>query len=443
MTSEDLRKLFFDFFKNQGHTIVPSSSLIPTSDPTVLLTTAGMLQFKPYLLGTLDPVERFGSRNVVSIQKCFRTTDIEMVGDESHLTFFEMMGNFSFGGYFKERAVALSFEFLLGRECLGLEPQRLLVTAFKGDDQIPADNEAIRLWQEQFRSIGIEAKLGERLFLYGRDKNWWELDPGPAGPDAEMFYELKRPHQPQFGSVCHPNCDCGRFVEIGNDVFVQYYKTEAGEYEPLPQKAIDNGRGLERLLMVVQGKSTVFETDLFEPLRSRILEVKPDIKIRDLRIILDHVRGSTFLVADGLRPSNLDRGYVLRRVLRRLSLRLRLNSINFGHQLQSFIQAVSEKYSSIYPEVGAYDKIVAVVTAELAAFEKTLMNALRRFDRQITGAESAEVLGEKLFDLYATYGLPFELAKELLLERAIPWSAAAEQRFQQLFAEHQRVSRVR
>ena len=242
MTSPQLRKAFLDFFASHGHTVVPSSSLLP-DDPSVLLTTAGMQQFKPYLTGAVDAAQKFGNKSVFSIQKCFRTTDIDDVGDFSHLTFFEMVGNFSFGGYFKERAIPLSFEFITSPKGLGLDPHRLYTTAFEGDSEVPRDNDAILLWQEQVKGVGINAEIGERIFLYGRKKNWWEAGPGPAGPDAEMFYDLGGVHDPKFGPSCHPNCDCGRFIEIGNDVFVQYNKTVGGAYEPLAQKAIDNGRG--------------------------------------------------------------------------------------------------------------------------------------------------------------------------------------------------------
>jgi alanyl-tRNA synthetase len=435
MTSEEVRKLFLDFFKKRGHKVVPSSSLIPVDDPSVLLTTAGMQQFKKYFTGEKDVQADFGTQRVTSIQKCFRTTDIEEVGDESHLTFFEMLGNFSFGpvgldaptdfgtqGYFKKSAIFWAEEFL--EKDLGLKIE--YVSVFEGDSDVPFDQESERVWED----LGFEGRIKK----FSRADNFWGPtgDQGPCGPTTEIYIDN---------------------IEIWNLVFNEYIGTRFtpgdGQAEvpvlslkPLDRKGVDTGMGFERLMKVLQKTETIFETDLFEPIKARIMDLKPDIKPRDLRIILDHTRGATFLVADGLRPSNLDRGYILRRILRRLALRLKLNNISLN-QLQIFIQAVSEKYNQIYPEVGAYDKIFSVIISELMTFEKTLMKTLGRFDREVTGTESADVLGEKLFNLYVTYGLPLELSKELLAERAITLAKEAEERFKQLFSEHQQISKAR
>lgn len=450
MTSSELRKRFLEFFRSRGHAIAPSSSLPPGDDPSVLLTTAGMQQFKPYLTGRVDPVQRFGSKNVCSIQKSFRTTDIDEVGDASHLTFFEMLGNFSFGGYFKEGAIPLSFEFITSPDGMGLDPHTLFVTAFKGDSEVPRDEEAIRLWQEQFRNVGIEAKINERIFLYGREKNWWEAGVGPAGPDAEMFYDFGTPHDPAYGPICHPNCDCGRFVEIGNDVFVQYNKTVEGTYEPLTQKAIDNGRGFERLVMVLQGKKTIFDTDLFQPLLSSLKTLiqtsaagsnsferlyAPGAALtadldramvaakqeRSMRIVADHMRASTFLIADGVRPSNKEAGYILRRLIRRAVVNLSvLLGVDPKNDVgQKLIRLVIDQYGPDYPELRAEaETIQRELIGEKEQFLQTLETGLREF-KKIAGSGRDVITGEDAFRLFATHGFPVEMTQDLAEDRGL------------------------
>lgn len=410
---------------------MPSSSLIP-DDPSVLLTTAGMQQFKPYLTGTADPVADFGNNNVCSMQKCFRTTDIDEVGDESHNTFFEMLGNFSFGGYFKEHAIPLSFEFITSKDGAGLDPQKLFVTAFKGDKEVPRDEEAIALWQEQFRKVGIDAKLDERIFLFGREKNWWEAGTGPAGPDAEMFYDLGTPHDLQFGPSCRPNCDCGRFVEIGNDVFVQYNKTNDGKYEQLEQKSVDNGRGFERLVMVVQGKKNIFETDLFAPL----LELLPtEVNIRHKRIIVDHLRGSTFLLADGVRPSNKEQGYILRRLLRRAFVYEHIYKIPL-HIFDAIIHDIVHEYGEFYLELmRSNSSIREEFGKEREKFARTLQLGIR----ELKSLQKKEINAQEAFGLYESYGLPYEIIKELSGEKAEALTRGA---FDEEFKKHQEKSRA-
>lgn len=430
MDSMEIRKKFLDFFEQRGHKIVPSSSLIP-DDPSVLLTTAGMQQFKSYLTAKADPMQIFGSRNVCSIQKSFRTTDIDEVGDDSHLTFFEMLGNFSFGGYFKERAIPLSFEFITSSDGLGLDSQKLYITVFRGDEEVPRDNEVIVLWQEQFNKVGIDARLGERIFLYGREKNWWEAGLGPAGPDAEMFYDFGTLHSSKFGPVCHPNCDCGRFVEIGNDVFVQYNKIPEGKYEPLEQKSVDNGRGFERLVMVVQGKKNIFETDLFIPL---LVLLPSGVQERHKRIIVDHLRAASFLLADGMRPSNKEAGYILRRLLRRAFVYEKLYSLDVS-VFEEIIRRVIENYGRFYPELKReQENIFAEFSKEKEKFSKTLergIKQLQSFQESLTIKEA--------FGLYETFGLPYEIIKELAGERA---SQFTREDFDLEFKKHQEISRV-
>lgn len=456
MEASEMRKKFLAFFELRGHTIVPSSSLIP-SDPSVLLTTAGMQQFKSYLTGQADPIQDFGNRNVFSIQKSFRTTDIDEVGDNSHLTFFEMLGNFSFGGYFKERAIPLSFEFITSQDGLNLDPHKLFITAFKGDDEVPRDDEAIELWKQQFEKAGIGTEIGERIFLYGREKNWWEAGSGPAGPDAEMFYDRGTPHDPKFGSVCHPNCDCGRFVEIGNDVFVQYNKTKEGKYEPLRQKAIDNGRGFERLVMVAQGKKSVFETDLFAPVMSSIVPILGDKPIEKVRLIADHIRASVFLIGDGIDPSNEGRGYILRRLIRRAMV-AHYKYIGAGLDTKFYlapakevvrIYSLEKQYSNLRENE---DRILNIIGVETEKFGRTLDRGLQEFKKTIGPlfiaweGEKEKKVKDKLipahivFRLYDTYGFPVEVTREIA--RTEYSADIDEEGFKKRVEQHRKISRA-
>lgn len=447
MNSKTIRQKFLDFFAARGHVIVPSSSLIP-DDPSVLLTTAGMQQFKPYLTGKADPVRDFGGRNVFSIQKCFRTDDIDEVGDFSHLTFFEMAGNFSFGGYFKETAIPLSFEFLTSAEGMAIPPEKIFVTAFKGDETVPRDDEAIARWQEQFKKVGMSANIGERIFLYSRNKNWWEVGSGsgPAGPDAEMFYDLGAPHDPKFGSTCHPNCDCGRFVEIGNDVFVQYNKTEQGIYEPLTQKSIDNGRGFERLVMVAQGKKSVFETDIFTPLFA-LMDTLP---LWSQRIVADHARATAFLIADGILPSNKDRGYILRRLIRRALAHMRefqtLKRFEDGslipprHGFRDVVQKVIEQYPELFAE--SCEKIIQVLKDEQDRTSRTYENGKKMLADMIRTAKengSFRLSGRDIFNLVATHGFSLEWIKDIGKIQAIQLDMDG---YEEAFKKHQEISRA-
>ncbi|MCL4358393.1 MAG: alanine--tRNA ligase-related protein [Patescibacteria group bacterium] len=423
MSSEEVRKLFFNFFSDRGHKIIQSSSLIPFGDKSVLLTTAGMQQFKKYFTAEKDARVDFGGQRTASIQKCFRTTDINEIGDTTHLTFFEMLGNFSFGpvgsddpadfgpaGYFKRSAIIWAREFL--EKELGLNFDS--VTVFKGEADIPFDEASARVWDE----IGYGDKIKKR----GREDNFWGPtgEEGPCGPTTEIYIND---------------------LEVWNLVFNQYYQDSDGKLKKLDLVGIDTGMGFERLMKVIQKTETIFETDLFEPTRTRLLEIKSDLVQSDLRIILDHVRAAVFLAGAGVQPSNLERGYVLRRILRRLALRLRLNQIELV-QLELVIKSVREKFGQIYPELQNYDKILKVIKAELGTFEQTLGQALRRFERNITGVETAEELAGKLFQLYATYGLPLELAKELAQIKKMEISPKVEDIFNERFKEHQKISKA-
>lgn len=394
MTHQEIRQKFLDYFTAQGHTIIPSSSLVPSGDESVLLTTAGVQQIMPYFLGEADAPADFGNTRLASIQKCFRTSDIEEVGDERHHTFFEMLGNFSVGdpekpdglgaGYFKEVAISLAWNFLAGE--LKLDPKRMYVTIFVGEEDIPKDREAKKIWER--KAPGIEIRE------YGKEDNFWGPpgESGPCGPCSEIFYVMPS----------------GLEVELWNLVFTEYFKDEAENYSKLKQKNIDTGMGLERLAMVLQKKETVFQTDLFAPIMKEIeqvAEVDGRGDPRSLRIVADHIRGAVFLIADGVQPLNIGRGYALRRILRRAILHGKLLDIS-GYFLLEPARKVIELYGDIYPELGENErKIMAVIEEEEQKFGKTLNRGLRQLEK----------MGKKIdaFTLYDTYGFPLELTREL------------------------------
>ncbi len=422
ITSEEIRKEFLNFFEKRGHKIVESSSLIPEDDPSVLITTAGMQQFKKYFTREKDPIKDFGTQRTASIQKCFRTTDIEEVGDERHLTFFEMLGNFSFGpvgsdnpqdfstsGYFKKSAIYWAYEFL---KSLNLNID--YVSVFKGEDNIPFDEESFNIWKELNFSE-------EKIKKFGKEDNFWGPtgEEGPCGPTTEIYIDR---------------------IEVWNLVFNEYYKTKDGKLTKLKYPGVDTGMGFERLMKVLQKTETVFETDLFEPLRTRILEIVPNIEIRDLRIILDHIRGATFLIADGIYPSNLERGYVLRRILRRLMLKL--NKYNLVKDIENFVKSVVEKFEQIYPNLRNYDKINKVIKKEFDGFHNILKKGLTMFEKYIKGNEEDREIGEKLFILFTSFGLPLDISKELLREKiGKEFTETMQETFDLLFENHRKISK--
>lgn len=469
MTADDIRKKFLAFFHARGHAIIPSASLIPENDPTVLFTTAGMHPLVPYLLGEAHPE----GRRLVDVQKCIRTGDINEVGDNRHLTFFEMLGNWSLGDYFKNDAIAWSFQFLTqAQEGIGLDPQRLYVTVFEGDVDAPRDDQSIGLWQAQFRTVGIDARLGERIFSYPKKKNWWGPagETGPCGPDTEMFYDTLgladvRTHASGWAdnAPCNPNCDCGRFVEIWNDVFMEYFKNAEAKFVPLAQKNVDTGMGLERVAMILQHVPTVFDTELFAPLFRHLESISqkkyhdtPDI-MRAMRIIADHVRTATFIVGDprGVSPSNVDQGYVLRRLLRR--------AVRYGKQIgieKEFLSALADvvitHYSATYPELREKRAhILQEMSAEAEKFSKALDNGLKELDKLQRVGEVAIILqgqepkkinkvdAKKAFYIYQTFGFPLEMIQEELAKKGLLVDEKEfTQEFDAEFKKHQDLSRA-
>ena len=408
MTSDEIRAAFLSFFEGKGHKIIPSSSLIPRGDPTLLLTSAGMVQFKPYYLGEAIPP----SLRLTSCQKCFRATDIESVGDSTHLTFFEMLGNFSVGDYFKQETISWAWEFVTQR--LGLPPQRLWITIYLDDE------ESFQIW----RKIGIPES---RILRFGEEYNFWGPagDSGPCGPCSEIHYDFGE----EVGcgkASCAPNCECGRFSEIWNLVFTQYHQDEAGERTPLPSPNIDTGMGLERTAAVMQDKTSVYEAGLFVPLIKRISELakvkigSDDAVDNAIRIIAEHGRGITFLIADGVIPSNEGRGYVLRRLLRRAALfgrRLGLDKPFLAETAKTTI----EQMAHVYPELRErQDFVNRVIELEESRFSETLSTGLELLDGIMEEAATkgrSKISGKDAFKLYDTYGFPVELTKEIAAGR--------------------------
>lgn len=414
MTSKEIRNKFLRFFEKKGHKIVPSSSLLPT-DPSVLFTTAGMQQFKEYFLGKESP---YGNR-ATSSQKCFRTSDIEEVGDTTHLTFLEMLGNFSFGDYFKKESIEWALEFLT-KDCK-LKKEKLWVTVFEGDKEVPKDKESKKIWKE----LGFPK---ERIHGFSREDNFWGPtgEEGPCGPTTEVHYELsKKPCS--LGKKCLPNCKCGRFIELWNLVFNEFYQDRDKKLTPLKQKGVDTGMGLERLVMVIQEKPSVFETDLFTTMP----------KNQSDRIIADHIKGSVFLASEGIIPSNVEQGYVLRRVLRR--------AIRHGKILKMpkdflipLAQKVIELYKEVYPEVKSKETdILTIIQNEEEKFAKTLEQGLKEFDKLIS--KNKDISGEEAFNLYQSYGFPLELTEELVKEKGFKIDKRG---FEKAIKKHQEISRA-
>ncbi len=417
-TSKEIRQKYLDFFRAKGHAIISSASLVP-EDKTVLFNTAGMQPLVPYLLGTPHPM----GKRLANVQKCLRTDDILEVGDNRHLTFFEMLGNWSLGDYFKKESIAWSFELLTSKDWFGIDPKKIYVTVFEGDESmgIKIDEESIGHWVEAFKSVGIDAKLGQRIYAYPKKKNWWELaGPGPCGPDTEIFYDTGNDHDAKFGNVCHVNCDCGKYVEIWNNVFMEYEKKvdSSGKvsYLPLAQKNVDTGMGFERMVMLMQGKDTVFDTDLFQPIMQAIPGPITDFS---KRIIADHARASVFLIADGVVPSNKDQGYILRRLIRRAIPHLK-GTVSIMDLASLVITEYSEVPEYSYLKNKEAD-IVAVLEAEERKFANVFVEGERRLNKLVNTIKSAErdinsrdvIKGEEIFDLITTHGFSFEWIKDI------------------------------
>lgn len=424
MKAIEIRKKYLEFFQKHGHVVIPSAPLIPENDPSVLFTTAGMQPLVPYLLGEKHPE----GKRLTDYQKCVRTNDIEEVGDNRHLTYFEMLGNWSLGDYFKEESIAMSFEFLTKE--LGIPVEKLSVTVFAGDQDCPRDEVAAEAWKK----AGI---LDGHIYYYGKDDNWWIAgEEGPCGPDTEMFYDTGKP---ACSKDCQPSCDCGKYVEIWNNVFMEYFKDKDG-YRKLKQQNVDTGLGLERMAMLLQGKETPFDTELFSPIMKKLEELQKVDNIESRRIIAEHLRSSMMLIADGGRPSNIDRGYILRRLIRRMIRHLNKLQIDLN-ELSTLIEINVENLKEMYPELEKNKEIIiATMLEEKDKFVKTLANGEKEFQKAINKLQKTKTIpGDVVFRLYDTYGFPPEVTKELAEENGYEINL---KEFDELFKKHQEKSRA-
>ena len=427
MKAIEIRNKYLNFFKAHGHAVIPSAPLIPENDPSVLFTTAGMQPLVPYLLGEKHPA---GTR-LTDYQKCLRTNDIDEVGDNRHLTYFEMLGNWSLGDYFKEESIQMSFDFLTKE--LHIPVEKLSVTVFAGDDDCKRDTIAADCWKK----AGI---LDDHIYYYGKDDNWWIAgDEGPCGPDTEMFYDTGKP---KCSPDCQPSCDCGKYVEIWNNVFMEYFKDKDGNLSKLKQKNVDTGLGLERMTMLLQGKETPFDTELFTPVMEKLSELKRVDNIESERIVAEHLRASMMIICDGGRPSNVDRGYILRRLIRRMVRHMNKLQINLD-EISTLIDINVDNLKEMYPELEKNrETIKNVIIEEKNKFVKTLSRGEKEFEKAMNKAKEQgkeKIDGNVVFKLYDTYGFPPEVTKELAEENDIEVDM---NEFNELFKKHQEKSRM-
>lgn len=438
-----LRQLFADFYKSNKHVEAPSIPLVPKDDPTTLFTGSGMQQFVPYLLGEVHPL---GTR-LYDIQRCLRSQDIDDIGDNRHILLFEMVGNWSLGDYFKKEQLQWLFQFLVNE--LHLDPHKLYVTAFKGEDGLPQDEESIEIWKKEFEKVGIKADIGNHIYLYDATKNWWSragvpsnMPAGePGGPDSEIFYEFTQvEHDKKFGEKCHPNCDCGRYLEICNSVFMQYKKNTDGSFSPLPKQNVDFGGGLERFIMAMENNPDIFATSLFSPIIKEIenithLSYSEEKNKPPMRIIADHLKASVFLIKDGVLPSNKEQGYVLRRLLRRLTVKLRnlLGKLPSPDEVALVSEKVLELYKGVYFEPSEDIKLIKpIITDEIRKFNASLEKGMKLIEKIPT------IDGKIAFDLYQSFGFPLEVTVEMYREKG---QQIDMQQYTAEFNKHKELSR--
>jgi len=459
MSGNEIREKYLNFMKENGHAIIPSSALVPENDPTTLFTGSGMQPLVPYLMGETHPK---GTR-LSDSQKCFRAEDIEEVGDNRHTTFFEMLGNWSLGDYFKNEQLPWFYKFLV--EEAGLDPKRIYVTTFIGDESnnVPKDTESTELWKTLFAEknvsnevaeIGSEEdgykkgmKAGERIFYYDASKNWWSRAGKPenmpvgeiGGPDSEVFYDFGTEHDPKWGEHCHPNCDCGRFLEIGNSVFIEYIKAEDGSFQKLPKQNVDFGGGLERIVAAANNEADIFKIDLLWNVVEEIQTLsgkKYEDSLEAFRIVTDHIRGAVFMIGDGIHPGNTEQGYFVRRLLRRAVRYADVLSVPAG-EFKNLAKSVIATYKSHYPNlVEKESEIVDAIKIEEEQFRKTLEKGLKEFEKLTS---DGTLTGDDAFVLFTTYGFPFELTEELAQERSFKIN---KEEFAEKMKEHQEKSRA-
>ena len=444
LTADELREMYLKFFESKGHKIIPGASVIPENDPTVLFTTAGMHPLVPYLMGAME--HPAGTR-LTDVQKCVRTGDIDAVGDSAHLTFFEMLGNWSLNDYFKKEAISWSYEFLTTK--LGFSPDQLSVTVFKGEGvegepgYIPADEEAVEIW----KSLGIP---DERIYRLPREDNWWGPagTTGPCGPDTEMFIDTGKE---KCGPDCRPGCHCGKYIEIWNDVFMQYNKDAEGAFEPLGRHNVDTGMGVERTICMMSGAATVYDTEIFAPIMAKIDELSTvtpedaELALKSRRIIADHMRTATFILCDpkgGVKPGNVGANYVLRRLIRRAVRYSRFLGIAPGFTVK-LAETICEKYKHVYPELA---ENLATCKADLEAeenrFNQTLDKGEAMFNKvaeQLKAHGQTQISGKTAFKLYDTFGFPFEMTLEMAEKAGL---VVDKEGFDEANRKHQELSRT-
>ena len=427
MKAIEIRNKYLNFFKNHGHVVIPSAPLIPENDPSVLFTTAGMQPLVPYLLGEPHPA---GTR-LTDYQKCVRTNDIDEVGDNRHLTYFEMLGNWSLGDYFKEESIQMSYDFLTKE--LNIPAEKISVTCFAGDEDCPRDTTTAECWKK----AGIPE---ERIYYFDKEDNWWIAgEEGPCGPDTEMFYDTGKA---KCSPECNPSCGCGKYVEIWNNVFMEFYKDKNGKYSKLKQHNVDTGLGLERMTMLLEGKETPFETELFSPIIDKLVELQKEDIIESRRIVAEHLRSSMMIICDGGRPSNIDRGYILRRLIRRMIRHMNKLQISLN-KLSTLIDINVDNLKEMYPALETNKDIIKVVILEEKdKFVKTLEKGEKEFSKEIELIKQQGkdiVPGKMVFRLYDTYGFPPEETEELASENGMKID---KEGFEKLFKEHQEKSRA-
>jgi alanyl-tRNA synthetase len=461
MNAQQIRQAYLDFFKKNGHVVIPRAMLVPYNDPTTLFTGSGMQPMIPYLLGEKHP----DGVRIADSQTCLRAQDIEEVGDNRHTTFFEMLGNWSLGDYFKAEQVPWMWEFLT--DIVKLDPSKLYVTCFIGAPEygIPKDAEAAKMWQKLFESKGLSSGIadigseedgykrgineGERIFYYDSSKNWWsrngkpENTPigDPCGPDSEMFYDFGTPHNPEYGEHCHPNCDCGRFMEIGNNVFMAYRKEAEGKFVPLEKPNIDHGSGLERIAAAAINDPDVFKISVLWPVIEKLEEISGktyDSNTNAMRVISDHLRAAVFLAVDGVVPSNKEQGYVMRRLVRR-AIRFAFDLGVEQNFLPEVVPVVADMYATDMPDVAENrDKVIEVLVKEEKIFRQTLRKGLHEFNKLTQGG----LTGDVIFKLYDTYGFPVELTYEEAFKQDVLLAETAKDDFEKLMQEQRQRSQT-
>ncbi len=459
MNAQEIRNAYLKFFEDRGHKVIKRAPLVLLNDPTTLFTGSGMQPMIPYLLGESHP----DGKRIVDSQTCLRAQDIDDIGDNRHTTFFEMLGNWSMGDYFKKQQIEWMFEF--HRDIVGLDLSKLYVTCYIGDERygIAKDTEAAETWAKLFDDAGISNGMqdigseddgatkgmekGARIFFYDGSKNWWSRNGGPettpigdpCGPDSEMFYDFGTPHNPEFGEFCHPNCDCGRFMEIGNNVFMAYKKVADGKFEELEQKNVDHGSGLERIAAAAIDSPDVFKISLMWPIIEKLQALsgkKYESHTESMRVIADHLRAATFLAVDGCVPSNKEQGYVMRRLLRR-AIRFSFDLGIEQNFLEQIVPVIADLYVDDFPEVKEHrDEVIAVLVKEEKAFRQTLRKGIQQFSK------FASIDGEALFTLYDTYGFPVELSNEEAFKQGVELPSDWREQFDAKMEEQRNRSRT-